>query len=68
MTCMVPVMTFRREAFCLPLETIVTEEHSGLMECFVTLCNNNHLKKTHISTTSVPVVDYCCVCISVYVP
>ncbi len=46
-----------KHATCLHLQTIFTEEYRGLIESFVTWCNDNHLK-LNISKTNELVVDY----------
>ncbi len=57
LTCMIPVNNFQWETCCLHLETIFTEEYRGLIESFVTWCNDSHLK-LNISRTNELVVDY----------
>ncbi len=57
LTCLIPLNHFQWETCHLHLETIFTEECRGLIESFITWCNDSHLK-LNISKTNELVVDY----------
>lgn len=59
---------FQREARSLYILNafIFTEQHTGLVESFVTWRNDNHLMP-NLGKTNEPAVDYCCMLVCEFI-